>query len=278
MYAAANGERGAMKLRALVADDEPLARRRLVRLLEGRPGVEVVGECADGPSAVAAIRRERPDLVFLDVQMSGMDGFAVLREAGPGPLPLVVFVTAHDRYALRAFEVHAVDYLLKPLDPARLDAALERAAARAARGRRTHERRLVELLEELGREQRDLGRRLAPPADGARTPERLLLKLGERMVFVPVEAIERVEAEGNYVRIHAGKERYLVRGTLAGMEKLLDPRRFLRIHRSTVVNLDRVREVRPAFAGDCTVVLHDGTELRLSRRYRDRLERIVESA
>ena len=261
-----------MKIRTVVVDDEPLARRRLARLLESDESVEVVGVCANGRDAVKTVREAKPDLLFLDVQMPEMDGFGVLQALGGEALPQVVFVTAYDQYAIQAFEVHALDYLLKPYTPARLSAAVQRAARQIQQPRATPADRLAELLEHLERERRELGERLAgaPPPQPAQTT-RLLVKNGERMFFVPVEKIDWLEAEGNYVRLHCGREAHLVRATLSGMEEQLDPRRFTRIHRSTIVNLDRVKEVRPWFAGDYLVKLHDGAELRLSRRYRDHL-------
>jgi two-component system, LytTR family, response regulator len=267
-----------MTLRTVVVDDEPLARKRLARLLEDESGIEVVAVCATGRDAVRVIRGQSPDLVFLDVQMPELDGFGVLRELG-ARLPSVVFVTAYDRYAIQAFEVHALDYLLKPYTPARLSAAVERAARQLHRTGPDTER-LAELLEHLDRERRELAARMngnggAPaPAPVAATPAhtgRLLVKEGERMFFVPVDRVDWLEAEGNYVRLHCGRDAHLVRATLGGMEDQLDARTFTRIHRSTIVNVDRVKEVRPWFAGDYVVKLQDGTELRLSRRYRDRL-------
>jgi two-component system LytT family response regulator len=263
-----------MNMRTVVVDDEPLARRRLARLLEAQDGIDVVAVCATGRDAVRAVREHAPDLLFLDVQMPEMDGFGVLRELGGAGLPQVVFVTAYDQYAIRAFEVHALDYLLKPYTPARLATAVQRAARQLQAPRAAPAERLAELLEHLERERRALDARLggggAPaPAQGHTT--RLLVKDGERMFFVPVERIDWLEAEGNYVRLHCGREAHLVRATLSGMEEQLDPARFTRIHRGTIVNLDRVKEVRPWFAGDYLVKLHDGGELRLSRRYRDRL-------
>ena len=261
-----------MKIRTVVVDDEPLARRRLARLLESDETVDVVGVCANGRDAVRTVREARPDLLFLDVQMPEMDGFGVLQALGGDGLPQVVFVTAYDQYAIQAFEVHALDYLLKPYTPDRLSAAVQRAARQIAAPRATPADRLAELLEHLQRERRELGARLngtLAPRPGQTT--RLLVKNGERMFFVPVETIDWLEAEGNYVRLHCGREAHLVRATLSGMEEQLDPRRFTRIHRSTIVNLDRVKEVRPWFAGDYLVKLHDGAELRLSRRYRDHL-------
>ena len=268
-----------MKIRTLVVDDEPLARKRLSRLLQEEPGIEIVGVCASGREAVDTIRRDRPDLVFLDVQMPELDGFGVLAELGAERLPTVVFVTAYDQYALQAFEVHALDYLLKPYTPARLSAAVERAT-RQLHAPVNDTARLAELLEHLDRERRELAEKLngpapaaapAPPTAPVSHTGRLLVKEGERMFFVPVERVDWLEAEGNYVRLHCGRDAHLVRGTLGGMEEQLDARRFTRIHRSTIVNVDRVKEVRPWFAGDYLVKLQDGTELRLSRRYRDRL-------
>jgi two-component system LytT family response regulator len=261
-----------MKMRTLVVDDEPLARRRVARMLADEPTVQVVGEAGNGAEALEQIRALKPDLVFLDVQMPEMDGFAVLRELESGPMPMVVFVTAFDQYAIQAFEVHALDYLLKPFAPERLQAALRRAESQASRAGRDHERKLVELLEHVAREQQELGKRMAPqgPASG-----RLLVKQGERMVLLRSADVDWIESEGNYVGLHVGKQKYLVRGTMASMEEQLDARQFLRIHRGTIVNLDRVKEVRPWFAGDCIVVLKDATELRLSRRYRDRLEGLM---
>ena len=267
-----------MTLRTVVVDDEPLARKRLARLLQDESGIEVVAVCATGRDAVRVIREQSPDLVFLDVQMPELDGFGVLRELG-ARIPSVVFVTAYDRYAIQAFEVHALDYLLKPYTPARLSAAVERAARQLHRAGPDTER-LVELLEHLDRERRELASRVngnggtPAPAPAAATPAhtgRLLVKEGERMFFVPVDRVDWLEAEGNYVRLHCGREAHLVRATLGGMEDQLDARTFTRIHRSTIVNVDRVKEVRPWFAGDYVVKLQDGTELRLSRRYRDRL-------
>ena len=262
-----------MRMRVLIVDREPQACRRVARALEDEPGVEVLGQVGGAEEAVETIRALKPDLVILDVELPGLDGFGVLQRAADAHQPLIVFVTASDRHARRAFEVHAVDYVLKPFGPERIRAAVHRAIARRAREKGGTAQRVEALLEELAERQRALGSALAPRDEGL--VQRLLVKVGERMVFVAADRVDWLEAEGNYVRLHVGKERYLVRATLAGLEKRLDPRRYLRIHRSTVVNLDRVREVRPWVAGDCIVVLHDGTELRMSRRYRDRLEAAV---
>jgi two-component system LytT family response regulator len=248
-----------VKIRTLIVDDEPLARQRLRRLLEADPDVAVVGECGDGPQAATDVQDLRPDLVFLDVQMPVLDGFGVLRALGGTTLPAVIFVTAHDRYAVKAFEVHALDYLLKPFDKARFTAALERAKAQIRQGSAAAlNERLQELLQSAS------GRRPGP--------ERLMVKSGGRIYFVRIEDIDWIEAAGNYVRLHVGKEDHLLRESLTALEKTLDPARFVRVHRSTIVNLDRIRELQPAFHGDYVIVLRDGTELALSRSCRDRLE------
>ena len=236
------------RVRALIVDDEPLARARIRDLLAADAEVEIAGECGDGVEAVEAIRALAPDLVFLDVQMPERGGFDVVAEIGPDRMPVVVFVTAYDDYALKAFEAHALDYILKPFDEARFRGALSRAktqvhVARAARG--------------------------APP----RHLTRLMVKSGDRFVFVKDDEIDWVEADGNYVRLHVGEAEYLLRETIRGLEARLDPERFLRIHRSTIVNLDRVREIHPLFHGEYRVVLADQTKLTLSRGYRDRLSR-----
>ena len=243
-----------MTLRVLIVDDEPLARRRVRGLLAGARDVEVVGECAGGRAAVAAIREAAPDVVFLDVQMPELDGFGVLAEVGAARAPAVVFVTAHDEHALRAFEVHALDYLLKPFRRERFEEALRRARAAAARG--APDARLAALLED-----RERARRRA---------ERLLVRDGGRVTFVRVASIDWLEAAGNYVKLHAGGAEHLVRETLTALEARLDPERFARIHRSLIVNLDRVAEVLPG-RNDGVVVLAGGTRLPLSRSYRDRL-------
>jgi two-component system LytT family response regulator len=247
-----------MSIRTLIVDDEPLARQRVRRLLEADPDVTVVGESGDGRQALADLRALRPDLVFLDVQMPALDGFGVLAELGAEATPMVIFVTAHDRYALKAFEVHALDYLLKPFDAARFAAALERAKAQLRQGSAADwQERLRELL------------RAAPGRPPG--PERLLIKSGGRIYFVRIEDVDWIEAAGNYVRLHVGAEEHLLREALTTLEKKLDPGRFVRIHRSTVVNLERIRELQPAFHGDYVLILRDGTELAVSRGYRDRL-------
>ena len=222
-----------------------------------RAGEFAVGECGHGAEALAALPLLAPDLLFLDVHMPGMDGFALLetlkRTTDPAALPLVIFVTAYDRHALRAFEAQAMDYLLKPLDQTRVDQALEKVRAQA-RGRAT-----------------------APPPSSGDAPylDRVSVRDGERIQLLRVSEIDWVEADGNYVALHAGNASHLHRETLSGLETRLDPRQFLRIHRGILVNLDRVKEIHPLFHGGAHVVLHDGTKLTLSRRYRDKAKALL---
>jgi|YelNatPaOPRAMG01_1025707.scaffolds.fasta_scaffold01565_1 two-component system LytT family response regulator len=251
-----------MKARTLIVDDEPLARERLRQLLQAEPEVELVGECADGAEAVTAIRAQAPDLVFLDVQMPELNGFQVLEQLQGGPVPLVIFVTAYDEYALRAFEVHAVDYLLKPFDRERFQKALHRALDQLKRSR------LGELDERLAALLKDLK---LP----SKYPERLAIKSGGRVVFVPLEDIDWIEAADNYVQLHVGPESHLYRQTMAELEQTLPPDKFMRISRSTIVNLSRIKEMQPLFHGEYAVILRDGTRLTLSRSYRDKLDQLL---
>jgi two-component system LytT family response regulator len=254
-----------VKIHTLIVDDEPLARNRVRALLKGEPDFEIIGECADGQSAVDAIRAKQPDLVFLDVQMPELDGLGVVRTIGPEQMPLTIFVTAHDDYALKAFEVHALDYLLKPFDKARFQAALRWARGHIARERTGDlTERLTALLED------------AKPRN--KPVERLAVKSAGRVVFLRVEEIDWIEAAGNYLRLHVGKDFHLLRETMNALEARLDPESFVRIHRSTIVNLARVRELQPAFHGDFVVILENGTELTLSRNYRSKLQNLLGSS
>ena len=269
-------------LRVLVVDDETLPRQRLIRLLEEIPNAECVGECANGRSALDAIESILPDLVLLDVRMPGMGGLDVAR-ALTGHVPFVVFVTAFDEYALSAFEVHAIDYLLKPVERERFVAAIERARTlvSSTTAAQRHER-LLALLRDERRPARDTesGDLLpepvpvgsAPSGDGTAFPRRFLVKGDGQMYFVGVDEIDWVEAYGNYVRLHVGKGVHLIRETLGNIERKLDPSRFARVHRSSIVNLDRVARMDLWGAGDYIVLLKDGTQLKLSRTYRDQLQ------
>ena len=247
-----------MKIRTLIVDDEPLGRERIRTLLGDDADIEVVGECSNGRQAVAAIERTLPDLVYLDVQMPEMDGFAVLNAIASERMPAIIFVTAYDRYAVRAFEVHALDYLLKSFDRERFQATLRRAKEQI-RGSREGlwNERLTGLLEDLQAQRKRL--------------TRLVIRSAGRIFFLRVEEIDWLEAADNYVHIHVGRESHLVRETLQSLEDRLDPSRFLRIHRSTLVNVDRIQELQPLFHGDYVVKLLDGTELSLSRSYREKL-------
>lgn len=247
-----------MKIRTLIVDDEPLGRERIRTLLAGDPEIEVVGECSDGQQAIAAVEESHPDLVYLDVQMPEMDGFAVLDKIAGERMPAIIFVTAYDRYAVQAFEVHALDYLLKSFDRERFQAALQRAKDQIRHSREgLWNERLTGLLEDLEARKNRL--------------TRLIIRSAGRICFVRVEEIDWLEAADNYVRIHVNRESHLIRETLQSLEGRLDPSRFLRIHRSTVVNFDRIKELQPLFHGDYVVRLQDGTELTLSRNYKEKL-------
>jgi two-component system LytT family response regulator len=244
-------------LRTLIVDDVKLARQRLRRLLAAHADIEVVGECADAASALAAIAEHAPDLVFLDIEMPEQDGFAVLAEL-PAQRPAIVFVTAYDQHAVKAFEANALDYLLKPVEPARMAATLERVRARRAAG--GGDARLDALLRALERD---------------RYPVRLAVRGNDGTQLVRVAEIDWIEAAGNYLCVRAGKQTHVLRETLTQMEAKLDPARFVRIHRSRIVNIDRIARLTPLFNGDHCVQLGDGTELTLSRTYREALFRVI---
>jgi two-component system LytT family response regulator len=247
------------KIRTLVVDDEPIARERILSLLQQENDVEVIGQCSDGVQAVSAIQQQSPDLVFLDVQMPGCDGFGVIQNIGADRMPTVVFVTAYDEYALRAFEVHALDYLLKPFGKDRFQETLKHARESLER-RRAGDlgRRLLALVHDLKPEPQRL--------------DRLVVKSGGRVFFLRTEEIDWIEAAGNYVRLHLGEESHLFRETMNGMETRLDGRRFVRIHRSRIVNTERIKELQPWFNGEYVVILRNGTRLTLSRGYREKLQ------
>jgi two-component system LytT family response regulator len=247
------------KIRALVVDDEPVARDRLVRLLQEQSDIELVGQCSNGLETVTAIERLLPDLVFLDVQMPEMNGFDVVRALEAGHVPAVVFVTAYDEYAVRAFEVHALDYLLKPFSSVRFRATLAHARDQLDRHR----------AGDLGRKLLALAPALSDTSGPGRFPERLLVRSTGRVHFVRTSEIDWCEAAGNYVRLHLRDESHLFRETMNGLESKLDPRHFVRIHRSTIVNVQRIEELRASLGGECTVLLRDGTKLTLSRGYRE---------
>lgn len=244
-------------LRALIVDDEPLARRVVRMLLEKDAEVEIVGECS-GVDAAAEVARTSPDILILDVQMPEVDGFDLIERIGAARAPIVVFLTAHADHALRAFEVHALDYLLKPVDDARFAAALEHAKQQArARRRGAIDERLSALLR-----------------DRARYARRFLVRTRDRTIVVQVDDIDWIEAADYYVSIHVGDTSHLLRETLSELERRLDPERFFRVHRSAIVNVDRVREVHPLFRGDSELKLANGARVRLSRTRRAEFERL----
>ncbi len=249
-------------IRALIVDDEPLAREGIRMRLTSQPDVDVVGECRNGREAVAAILRDAPDLVYLDVRMPRMDGFAVIEAVGVDRMPHVIFVTAYDEHALHAFEVNALDYLLKPVDGERFAAALDRARDRiAARNLTSVTAQLQQMIESLRGERTYL--------------DRLFVKTSGRILSIDVEDVDWIEAADNYVQVHVGRSSHLLLATMNSLEARLDPRRFMRIHRSTIVNLARVKELQPMFHGEYRVVLRDNTQLTSGRRYGKSLQRLV---
>jgi two-component system, LytTR family, response regulator len=245
-----------MKIRTLLVDDEALARARLRQLLQNEPDIEIIGECADGREAVAALKKTAPELVFLDVQMPELDGFGVLEAVGQDHAPVIVFVTAHDRFALRAFEVHAVDYLLKPFDRQRFQKALRRAVEQVRnRDQSAIRRRQSALLADWQSSQ-------------------LAVKSAGHVVWVKLEAIDWIGSADNYAELHVGAKSHLLRETLGALEARLAPEKFVRISRSAIVNTQRIKELHRLFYGSYELVLHDGTRLTLSRRHRNKLKQL----
>jgi two-component system LytT family response regulator len=262
-----------MRIRTLIVDDEPLARRGLSLRLARHPDIEIVAEAGNGREAFFLIGEHRPALMFLDVQMPGVDGFALLRTVPVTQLPLTVFVTAYDQYATKAFEANALDYLLKPIDDARLDAAVERARRGvSARTADEHRAQLLRLLGSLsGRPDLTLEQALedasaAPPAD-----DRLSIKDSGRILRVPMNDILWIDAAGDYMCVHTPADTHVLRATMRELESRLDPRRFQRIHRSTIVNVARVKELRSHLNGEYFLILDSGQQLKLSRSYKDKV-------
>jgi two-component system, LytTR family, response regulator len=248
-----------VKIRTLIVDDEELARERLRSLLEKEADVEVIGECADGRTALNAIQRDRPQLVFLDVQMPEMTGFEVLEEIPLQERPNVVFVTAHDKFALKAFDVHAVDYLLKPFDRERFQTALQRAITKVRAQTPDSFENVTSLLSDVR----------GKPVD------RLMVKTTGRMLLIKVDDLDWLEASDNYVNLHVGNETHMMRETMNSLEQKLPGEKFMRISRSSIVNIERIKELQPMFHGEYVVILKNGTKLTLSRTYRDKLEKLM---
>ncbi|HEY9283835.1 MAG TPA: LytTR family DNA-binding domain-containing protein [Pyrinomonadaceae bacterium] len=252
-----------MNIRTLIVDDELLARERIRRMLEDESDVEILGECVGGRQAVSFIEEHAPDLVFLDIQMPEMSGFEVLETISPQRMPAIIFVTAYDRYALKAFEVHALDYLLKPVGGERLSSALRQAREQIKNARLGRiDERVISLLNDLHSENRYL--------------KRVILKSIGRLYFIKTEEIDWIEGAGNYVKLHVAGKAHMLRERMNTLETKLNPEVFVRVHRSTIINVERIEEMRPLFNGDYTVTLSGGVEVVLSRSRRDRLLRLLE--
>ena len=247
-----------LPIRALIVDDEALARKFIRRMLKDDRDFEIIGECSNGKEAVAIIKKQSPDAVFLDVQMPEMDGLAVLESIGIERLPEIIFTTAYEQYAVRAFELHALDYLLKPFDQPRFKDAIKYAKERFRSGRHNDGRTQISaLLENIKNKPQHL--------------ERLVIKSGGRITFLRTDEINWIEADDKYVHLHTSQARPMVRQTLSAMEEQLDPAKFRRIHRSAIVNIERIAELQPLFSGEYSILLQDGTKLTLSRNYKDKL-------
>ena len=254
-----------MKIRALIVDDEPLARERVKRFLKDERDLELLGECGNGSDAIKAIREKKPDLVFLDIQMPEKNGFDVIKGLDAKTLPNIVFITAYDQYALQAFEVHALDYLLKPFNRERFHQAVRRAKEQIESKRRGElDERLASLISSIAPDKKYL--------------ERLVVKSVGRVFFLKTSEIDWIEASGNYLKLHVGRDSHMIRETMNSIEAKLDPSQFMRIHRSTIVNIDRIKELHPMFSGDYSAILRDGTELALSRNYRERFLELFEGS
>ncbi|RJP35186.1 MAG: DNA-binding response regulator [Candidatus Omnitrophota bacterium] len=253
-----NGE----TIRALIIDDEPLARKKIRTFLDTHPEIEITAECENGVEAVRIIQEWNPDLIFLDIQMPELDGFGLIRVIGAENMPAIIFVTAFDQYAIQAFESHAVDYLLKPFNQKRFHAAVERAIDSIQLKRtKAVNQRLIDLLAEMEGQKKSV--------------DRIVVKTSSRILFVKTEDIDWIGASGNYLEIHSGKNMYLIRETMNHIEQKLDPARFLRIHRSTIVNLDRVIELQADTNGDYVVIMQNGITLTMSRSHREKMNKRI---
>jgi two-component system LytT family response regulator len=255
-------------IRVVIADDERLARQKLRILLEAEPNIAVIAECQDGRQTLSAISCFHPDLLLLDIQMPDLDGFQVLGEIAPEEMPVVIFTSAYDQYAIRAFEAHALDYLLKPFDQERLHQAMDRARTELLKSEnREITTKLMQLLSHI---------KSGNPAAPADSPDRLVIKAKGRVIFLDLDEIDWVEAAANYVRLNVGKESYLLRETISRTSERLNPDHFIRIHRSTIVNARKIKELIPVNSGEYVVVLKNGKELSCSRGYRALLQRMIE--
>jgi two-component system LytT family response regulator len=249
------------EIRSIIADDEPLAREKLRILLASEAGIRVVAECRDGRQTIAALREYRPDLLLLDIHMPLADGFQVLKAIPEDQLPIVIFTTAYDHYAIRAFEEQALDYLLKPFDQQRLHRAIQRARAELLKFHNRHWAR--QIFDFVGR------------ANTKSKSDRLVIKTGGRVLFLDTDEIDWIEGAANYVRVHVGKESYLVRESIGGIFDRLDPSQFIRIHRSVITNVCKIKELQPCNTGEYILILKDGKQLPCSRGYRAGLQRFI---
>ena len=264
---ALQGKTASSPLRVIIADDERLARKKLHILLESEPEVQVVAECEDGRQTISAIHAHLPDLLLLDIQMPDLDGFQVLNEVPPGEMPVVIFTSAYDQYAIRAFEAHALDYLLKPFDQERLHHSIERACSEVRKsGDREITHRIMDLLSRVRSETRS-----GPEPEG-----RLVIRAKGRVIFLNLDEIDWVEAAANYVRLNVGKESYFFRETISRIAERLNPNLFIRIHRSTIVNVRKIKELIPVNSGEYIVILKTGKELSCSRGHRAGLQSVID--
>jgi two-component system LytT family response regulator len=253
-------------LRTVIADDEPLARQKLRLLLAPEPGVQVVAECQDGQQTIAAVRAHKPDLLLIDIRLPDLDGFQVLRQIADQEMPVVVFTTAYDRFALQAFEAHALDYLLKPFERDRLHHAIERARAELLK---FHNRDLTSRILDL------LSQKAEPKADPRPLNDRMVIRAGGKVVFLDMNEVDWIEAAANYVKLNVGKDSYLLREGIGRVSERLDPDRFVRIHRSVIVNVRKIKELQPCDSGEYIAVLKNGKELSCSRGFRGELQRLI---
>jgi two-component system LytT family response regulator len=250
----------------IIADDEHLARKKMRLLLGSEPGVQVIAECQDGQQTIEAVKTHRPDLLLIDIRMPDMDGFQVLAKLDPEEMPVVVFTTAYDQFAIRAFEAQALDYLLKPFDSERLHQAIERARAELLK---SHNRDLTTRILDL------LAKNAEPKVEPKRAEDRMIIRAGGKVVFLDVNELDWIEAAANYVKLNVGKDSYLLREGIGSISARLDPDRFVRIHRSVIVNVRKIRELQPCDSGEYIALLKNGKELSCSRGYRAQLQRLI---
>ena len=260
------------KIRALIVDDESLAREALLVMLDDDPEIDVIAECRNGREAVTVIREQSPDVVFLDIQMPGMDGFQVVEDVGAIHMPVTIFVTAYDKHALRAFEAHALDYLLKPFDHERFSNALQRAKTLV------RQQKLGEISEGLLAVLQDLKSKKPERVAQQEPLDRVVIKSGGRIYFLKTEEIDWVEGAGDYLTLHSGSQTHLIRETMGNFHASLNPQKFLRIHRSTIVNIERIKDIRPVYKGEYVITLTSGISLKASRGYRHQIQSLVDQA